>query len=432
MKKLSLVTLMTAAGLLSSTAAHAGYDFFNELFRVEGFGTLGAYQSNNNDVRARPDARARAGSEGDLRFDGDTILAVQGTVNPNGPIKGVIQMVSHKKIDGTTLDGSWRPLTEWGYLAWNVTPELNIKAGRVVAPLFLMSDSRNLGYSQTAVRPPQTVYQINPITNLDGLTGTWDTALGDATMSLTGIYGKTSVAVEAGQFKINQIFGGAFKVSQGDWTGRVAYAHMAADVNLTSTNQAQYAGIQGLGFCANCATEVAERAKLNHVKVKMFSYGAIYEHDDYVAQAEFVNRFGDTTLAPDVSGWYVQLAKRWGEWTPYVRYGEIATKDSMALQATGGANAGQQAVINSLNESLIFGKVNRSELALGARWDFSPKLALKAEYNMYKINNPLYGKTTVVTYPLFTPQLQSTPQATAFDGDQGRVHLMTLNLDFIF
>lgn len=420
MKKLSLVTLMTAAGLLSSTAAHAGYDLFGDWFRVEGFGTLGAYQSNNDDVRVRPDARARAGSEGDLRFDGDTILAVQGTVNPNGALKGVIQMVSHKKIDGTTYDGNWRPLTEWAYLGWDITPEFNWKAGRVVAPLFMMSDTRNLGYSQIAVRPPQTVYQLNPITNLDGTTANWDIQAGDALMTLTGMYGKSSVANSSGAFKAGKIYGGALKANKGDWTARVGVTYFRdIEVTLTAPLQAQYTALRNNGSCANCATEVDSAIPLSGVALKMLSYGLTWEHDDYTVQAEYVNRFGNSLAAPDTKGWYVQASKRLGDWTPYVRYGELNNYDSINLLP----NAGALALYNSAK---VFGDATRSETAIGLRWDLAPKVALKAEYNMYKVQNPLVGTGPVINYQI------GSAAATRFAGDNGRVHMMTLNLDFIF
>lgn len=420
MKKLSLVTLMTAAGLLSSTAAHAGYDLFGEWFRVEGFGTLGAYQSNNDDVRVRPDPRARAGSEGDLRFDGDTLLAVQGTVNPNGPLKGVIQMVSHKKIDGTTYDGNWRPLTEWAYLGWDVTPEFNWKAGRVVAPLFMMSDTRNLGYSQIAVRPPQMVYQINPITNLDGTAANWDLRAGETLLTLTGMYGKSSVANSSGRFKADKIYGGAIKANKGDWTARAGITYFNnVGVTMTPALQASYNTLRSIGICTTCLSELDGKAPLSDVHIKMLSYGLTWEHDDYTVQAEYVNRFSNSLAAPDTKGWYIQGSKRIGDWTPYVRYGELNNYDSVNLQP----NIGLLAVYNNAK---LFGDATRSELALGVRWDFAPKVALKAEYNMYKIQNPAVGSGPAIYYSF------PSSQATSFAGDNGRVHLVTLNLDFIF
>jgi hypothetical protein len=424
MKKLTLVTLMTAAGLLSPKA-HAGYDLFNDWLRVDGFGTVGAYQSDNENVRYKADTRARAGSEGDIRMDGDTLLGLQGTINPTGPVKGVIQMVSHKKIDGTTYDSSWRPLTEWAYVGWDVTPEVNVKVGRVVAPLFMISDSRSLGYSQTAVRPPQVVYQANPITNLDGITSTWDHTFGETAYTLTGLVGKSSVATSSGAFTVNRMFGGSLKAVKGDWTGRVGYTQFDADVTLTPKFRATYdAVVDGYLGCTNCTAVMAAAAPLNHVKVKMLTAGMAYEHDDYTVQAEYVTRWGTTLAAPDIRGWYVQGAKRINDWTPYLRYGETNVVDYPGFQNAAGS-------FKALNQSVVFGNSTRNELAFGARWDFAPKLALKFEYAMIQMAYP-----TSATAGIVGPALDTTSTNTAllnnFNADQGRLRVLTVNLDFVF
>ncbi|MBI5925151.1 MAG: hypothetical protein HY836_06090 [Aquabacterium sp.] len=419
MNKRALVTLMTAAGLLSSSAAHAGYDF-GDWLSVAGFGTIGAYQSDTDNVRYKADNRARAGSEGDIRMDGDTILAVQGTVNPTGQLKGVVQLVSHKKIDGTTYDGSWRPLTEWAYLGWAASPDLHIKLGRVVAPLFMISDARNLGYAQTAVRPFQVMYGLNPITNLDGSTVSWDQHLGNTDLTWTGLYGKTSVATASGAYRINKVFGGALKATHGDWTGRVGYTHFDLDLTLTPTYMASYDFLRSRTSpaCDNCTSVIAERTPLSGIKVKMLTAGMLYEHEAYAVQAEFTTRLGNSLAVPDTKGWYVQTSRRWDAWTPYLRYGEMTIADHPGLTGTA-------PYVATSNEKVLFGNATRKEWGLGVRWDFAPKVALKLDYTML-----------TSTFPNSTAGVISPPTAggslNEFDKDKGQVNVITLNLDFVF
>lgn len=418
------VLILLLGGWMPS--AHAAYDLWGERLRIEGFGTLGAYQSDNDHVRVRPDSRARAGSEGDLRFDGDTLLAMQGTIHPNGPIKGVVQLVSHKKIDATTYDGSWRPLTEWAYVGWDASPEINLKVGRVVAPLFMMSDTRNLGYAQIAVRPPQTVYQLNPITHLDGAALSWDARFGQTLLNFSGLYGRSSVANSSGRFTANRIYGGAIKATHGNWTARTGVTQFdRVRVAMTAPFRALYNDIRTLPYCANCAATLERDAPLDNFSLKTLSYGLAWEPSNYQVQAEIVNRLGSSLTAPDTYGWYVQAAQRLGSWTPYVRVGKLKNYDTVDLQAAAGAPVQVQSTLAMLNGRKIFGEATRSELALGVRWDIAPKLDLKLEYNRYKAYYPRHGSGVVINYP-------DTTQATAFEGDKGRVSLMTLTLDFIF
>lgn len=416
MKKLRLISLMMAAGLLG-TAAHAGYGLFNDGLRIDGFGTVGAFQADNDEVKVKADSRQKLGSQNNLRFDGDTLLAAQATVNPAGPLKGVWQMVSHRKVDGTGDDGNWRPLTEWAYLGWDVTPTINWKVGRVVAPLFLMSDTRNLGYAQTSVRPPLTMYQLNPITNLDGTTAAWDHKVGAMALNVLGMYGKTAVDVPTGNIDVHRVYGGAFKAAQGGWTGRIAYAHFEADVTVRdATLNSLLTTLQTL------APDVAAtRTPTQGIQIDMFTCALQYEHDHYMLQAEHVHRFGNSMLTPDVTGWYVQGARRMGEVTPYVRWGQMRNTESSPNVNGLGPLAGLR-----LDEKRLFGRGDRNELALGARWDLAPKLALKFEYAMIKVLHPLDGSHSAsIYYP--TPS-----QASAFNGEHGRVNQLTLNLDFIF
>ena len=85
-----------------------------------------------------------------------------------GPIKGVVQLVA-KQDD----QGSQKPKFEWAYLGWDINTSMNLKIGRVVAPVFMTSDMRNVAFAQTMARPMNTVYQMNPITNTDGANFKW-------------------------------------------------------------------------------------------------------------------------------------------------------------------------------------------------------------------------------------------------------------------
>ena len=69
----------------------------------------------------------------------------------NGKVKGVLQLLSKK-----TLENTYRPTVQWAYLDWQASRDLNLKLGRTVSPIFLLSDYSNLNYSQTMARPPST------------------------------------------------------------------------------------------------------------------------------------------------------------------------------------------------------------------------------------------------------------------------------------
>ena len=416
MNKRCLLALTTLAGLLSPLA-HA-IDI-GDTFTIEGFGTVGGYKSDDPDVKFRADSRQEMGNTGEWRFDGDTLFAAQATLNAHGPVKGVVQMLSHK-----IRTQNWRPLTEWAYIAWDITPFVSWKVGRVIAPIFLMSDTRNLAYAQTSVRPPQSLYQINPITNLDGTTVAWDHKAAGIDFNLSAMFGRTAVSTSAASFKIPKIWGGAIKANKGHWTARAGYSCFELETTLSSANAALLTGLrasEGPGY-SNFAT-VIDRSTPLAFTGKLMTLALHYDDGNYSVQTEAVKRLSPSLVTPDIKGWYIQGAKRFGDWTPYMRLGQLRLIEGNPGFAGTGSGPSPDVIAATatlLNESRIFGKSNRDEKGIGVRWDFASKLALKAQYDWYSIKAPRYGKNATVSYDI---------PNTAFDG---HVNVLTINLDYIF
>lgn len=413
MKLRPLLTLLILSGMLSQTA-HA-FDI-NDKLRLEGFGTLGAFQADSRDAMVRADSREKTGSQHDLRFDADSVLAAQITVNPTGPLKAVAQFVSKQDYKG-----SFRPKTEWAYVGWDATSTLNVKVGRVVAPVFMTSETRNIGFAQIMARPMNTVYQINPITNVDGGNFKWNTRLGDNELGLEGMAGRASVANSLGTFDSKRSFGLGAHYTVGPWTLRAGLSSFKIDVD-SPTIAAQLATIKASPACSNCSGVIDDRFGMNGIKVEIQTLGVLYDDDDYIAQAEFATRPTTSTLIPETQGWYVMAGKRINAWTPYVMAGEFkVTESNLGLQAAAPVAA---AAIQFYNDSLFgLGNSHRKQIGAGVRWDFAPKLALKFQWDQYKVSSPNVSKNVIVDYPI------SATSPTPFGG---KVNSLTLNLDFIF
>lgn len=79
-------------------------------------------------------------------------------------LTAVVQAVSQQRYDNT-----FTPEIEWANLKYAITPNLSIRAGPVVLPTFLSSDTQNVGYVNPWVRTPSEVLVQLPITNSDGV-----------------------------------------------------------------------------------------------------------------------------------------------------------------------------------------------------------------------------------------------------------------------
>lgn len=411
MKLRPLFALLVVQGLCTTQAG--AYDF-GDYLRVEGFGTLGAFKANDPVATVRADPRQKNGSLGyHTRYDADTLLAAQATINPMGPIKGVVQVVSKQDYQG-----SQKPQVEWAYVGWDVNSSLNVKAGRVVAPVFMTSETRNVAFAQTMARPLNTVYQINPITNVDGANFKWNTRINDDDFGIEGMAGSSSVSNSLGVFEAKNMWGLGAKYATGPWTVRAGVTNLKIDIK-SQTIATQIAALSGSAACSNCSTVIPNRFGMSDVDMGLQTIGVSFDNDDYIAQAEFASRSSSSALAAKAEGWYIMAGKRINNWTPYFMLGQFKfVEDDLGLQP---AAAPATATIKFYNDSMAgLGKGNRVQMGAGVRWDFAPKFALKAQWDQYDIQLPSIGKNVVVDYAI---------PSTTFDG---RVHSLTLNLDFVF
>lgn len=416
MKLRPLLALLVLNGVLGQ-AAYA-YDLDDNV-RLEGFGTLGAFKADDPIASVHADPRQKTGSVNDVRLDADTLLAAQVTVNPNGALKGVMQFVSKQDAYGSI----W-PKIEWAYLGWDVNASLNVKAGRVVAPVFMTSETRNVAFAQIMARPMNTVYQMNPITNANGVNFKWNTRIGEHEFGLEGVAGQSSVTNTTAKYEAKQLYGLAARYTQGPWTLRAGITEVKADVTLSPAVAAKIAAFEASPACSNCTAVLNDRLVLKDAKVRVQAIGALYDDDTYIFQAEYATRPSTSILAPHTKGWYAMAGRRIHAWTPYVMLGQFkVTEGDLGLLPTAPAYA---TAIQFYNDSSVgLGRGDRKQIGAGVRWDFAPKLALKVQWDQYKVAHPTYGTNPALSYDIPAPPAM----ASAFDG---KVNSLALNLDFIF
>lgn len=410
------------ASLLGVQAVHAVE--LTEWLRLDGFGTLSAYQADDPVAGVRADQRtSQVTSNKKWRWDGDSQLTTQFTVNPNGEFRGVLQLLAKDDVDKR-----FRPRVEWAYGSWDVTPSLNLKLGRVVAPVFLLSDTRNVGYAQTPVRPVNTVYQVNPVTSIDGLNLNWSTDLGGGTLGVEAAVGKTDISLTNGQIKINRYTSAALRWNQGPLTLRVGRSDFELDGTLPSTQAALATLASGATGCTNCAAVFADRFRFNGIKGSIDTAALLLELGDFALQSEWARRPSNSTLIPDTSAWYLQASYRVGAWTPYAVLGSLKfSEPALGLQTAPGAPPSATAA-NAAFDLFLQNRNDRDIRQVGVRWDFRENFALKLQFeSMKQTRPPFLGINSVVATPNVPPI--GTYTGPAFDG---KVNLISVNLDFVF
>lgn len=394
---------------------------------VSGFGTVGAFRADSPVATVRGDNRVSSGSQDNTVFDQDSLLGVQANLNQGHPVNAGFQFISKKDIDATS-----RPRVQWAYLGWQPTEEFNFKLGRSVAPVFLMSDFRDVYYSQITVRPPGGVYYLNPITYNDGVSGLWEKYMDGGTLSIEGYVGKTDVEVASGDVDVPRQYAISAKWVKHGFTIRAAAGVAKVDfVPTPGGNAAQLLGViqnaQALGLCSNCDAVNQAQLFTKGIGNRLYSLSMAWEKDGYTLQGEYMTRKTDSLILGSASGWYLLGARRFGDFTPYILLSYMTPgNETLGLTATPPANPGaaQAAYLRGLavaNATNVYGPYARDQNGFGVRWDCYKNTALKFQYERYAVKNTQWGSTGTVTFPI--------GPASAFDG---KINAYTLNLDFIF
>lgn len=423
MKSRQIYPLVLAGISALAFNASARADDLSDWIKFDGFGTIGTYKGNSNVAGVRTDQRQSIYSLKDWRFDGDSQASLQATLNPHGQFKAVLQVISKKDINGSN-----KPTVEWAYLSYPITSEVDFKVGRTVAPIFIMSDYRNLNYAQTTVRPQSEIYQVNPITYQDGVTARWDKRVGSGNMQLEGFFGKTKVSVTGGDIDLSRVKGLSLKWAQDSWSVRGGYSWYNASL-VAPTVEGNIKTLSSLPsvVCTNCLSELAAAAPIKAITAKIATLGATFDNGEWIAQAEWAKRDTNTVVISKVSGWNALLGYRYGDFTPYIGTGSYSV-DSSKTNLTPGpfAPAAVKAQLNYLNQSFLgVGDPSRDVMSVGVRWDFAKNLALKAQLESMKMKVPAVGASS--GFQSYATSMLGVPNN--FDG---RVSMFTVNLDFVF
>ncbi|MEL4179827.1 hypothetical protein [Roseateles sp. PN1] len=401
---------------LPLAAAADDQDDGSQRFELSGFGTLAAYRGGSDVVGVKPDPRTPNLSNGDWRTNGDTRLAGQVRWQVSERLEAVMQVLVQDDIAKRM-----RPRTEWAYIGWSPAPAWTLRLGRQTLPFFLVSETRNVGYAQTALRPMNTVYSINPGAAVDGLNLTWtgDALGGLLSLDLGG--GTARVDLSSGSIDINRSTVLVGNWRRGNWQLRAGVSAYAVD--LTNSGAATLLKPPG---CANCNEVLAPRAALSS-EGRLTYLGLVWQAHDWTLTAEAALRDSNSLLVAKQAGWYVQASRRIGAWTPYASVGQTTYRESpLGLQAVPNS---PPALVQGLKilDTYLQSPFDRRVIQVGVRLDLGEHWALKFQQDFWTATRDRStGRAAELS--LNAPPL-GPPLQKSWDG---HANMSTISLDFVF
>ena len=380
------------AALAQSDGATAGQPGF----QFNGFGTVAAVGVDSpDDWGFRRELTQPARRDSGLRFDTDTRLGLQADWRASAQWEFVGQLVLKPRPPEETNQES---VTE-AFVAWRPSADWTLRLGRTSPDLFLLADSRNVGFSYPWIRPNVEFYGWVPIRQLDGMDVTRQWSLGDARWRAKLFGGRSTVTFAdsedfADRARINQFVGGTLAMDSGAWT-------LKATVARAKTRPFDEAGLQQARAALDQIAMLPVPAVAQQAAVLRDSFpagtlvthysalSAAWDAAPWQLQAEVSRIDGNFATSRAWYG-YASAARRFGEATTVFAMAGVARSSHAAVpepdwtaaltpivgpQLAAGAQLAGASVAQSTNGALE----DEHSVSLGMRYDLGPQLALKAQ-----------------------------------------------------
>lgn len=348
-----LALALALAALLPLSAAAQDAD---GMFSFSGFATLGVVHSTEDKADFVPlNPPTGAGHTASWSTTPDSRVAAQVDAKFTDRFSGVVQVISEYGVRN-----SYRPDVELAHLKYAFTPALAIRAGRMIGPMFMLSEYQKVGYAVPWVRPPAEVY--NNAISLDGVDLTYKFNVGDVALTVQAAAGSAN----ENTFEISDARVLNAHAEFGSTTLFASYNTVRVDVinpQLTSL----------LGYYRPSLSALADRYEVKNDKVTFASVGYAYDPGSWFARAEVTRTSGEQNLLTKTTNMYASAGRRLGAFTPYATYAKVNVDSPTSIGAAD--------PIGVINAGLASGNEARQSLTIGSRWDFRESAAMKLEFS---------------------------------------------------
>jgi hypothetical protein len=387
-------------------------------FSFSGFGTLSEVHSSEDkaDFTSTTFKPNGAGSSNDWSAGVDSLIAAQVTANFTPQLSAVVQVISEENFDN-----SYRPHVEWANIKYQFTPDFSVRVGRTALPVFMVSDSREIGYANPWVRPPIEVYNLVPITSNDGVDASYRIAIGAATNTFQLTAGQsdskfpaaTGIGAGTAQARAVRTFVDTFE--HGSATVHFNYGQTRLTIPEFAPlfDAFRQFGPEGIA--------IADKYAVDKRLVTFLGMSATYDPGKWFVMGEW-GRVNTHSVLGESTGWYGTGGYRFGKITPYLTYAQVKADSnrsdpgltvSALPPSLGGPATGLNAVLNSVLGSIAV----QNTVSVGGRWDFAKSAALKLQLDHINLGAGSAG-TLVDLQPGFQPG--------------GKLNVVSVTIDFVF
>ncbi|SIS18773.1 hypothetical protein SAMN05878276_3072 [Aquipseudomonas alcaligenes] len=293
----------------------------------------------------------------------------------------------------------WKANLEWAYLSWQSTDNLMVRVGRLRTPVYMYSESIDVGFSYPWLRLPDEVYSQVQLSNYEGADLVYNLPLSFATLSFQlagGIAKNRDYYIYDEEFDIDydNVFGSSVSLATNDFgTFRVGYVE--ADINTEIAGS--FTDIFG-------NPDTATLLSLDKDKGKFTSVGYQYDNGTWLTANEWTSRVIENDGSNSTDSFYLMGGRRFGDFLAHVTYAQLDEDDG-----------------------------RQSSWTLGLNYNILPTVVLKGEYKRVDTTGGYDGVFVRNAQELYdntvyerTNGLAGVP-ARNYDGD-----IISAGIDFVF
>jgi hypothetical protein len=337
------------AAILSMVGCAASADGITT--SISGYGTVGGTFTSDGSNAYVHNSTEFSGASNSFDVGLDSRIGVQAVVSFDPQWSVTVQ--EEAKLRGNT---AFDPGTEWLYAQYQPDSDVKLRLGRVVLPVFLVSDTIDVGYAVPWFHAPNDVYASEIFNYLDGGQALWQHTLGPLHLNVEISYGSNDATFSAdglsGTADSKSTFNAAASISWRNLLVRYAETDLrtAFSVALTTTTR--------------LTVDLHDR---------FHCVGLEYDDGKAVVMSEWAKR--DENNLPGLNEpltreivWYVAAGWRFGKFTPLVMRSTVdlgAALENPAVESSTWAASLRYDVVRNVDLKL---QVTRPQAANGIYW----------------------------------------------------------------
>ena len=352
--KYSLSACIGAAALVIGLPSQA-----QDKIEWSGFGNIAAGMTTGSDDQL-------FGYDNDLDFNPETLCTPGKKASLSDKLTVTTQLMSRGSDD---FDLG----VEWAYLQYQLSDSTSVNMGKLRLPLYIYSDSLDVGYSYHWLRTPQSVYRV-AFDNYTGVSVQHNAFVGDFIFNTQVIAGTVKDDVEAGgsnlsQAELNNLIGFNASAIYNNLTMRIAY-YQTNDTNIHLQEiDTLLTSLEQIG-----AGSVASELEASEDKGAFAGVGFMYDNFNWFVGAEYTQLEVENSYIPKQRSSYITAGKRFENWSLHATLGQTDDKIVDAEQRFTVPAPQLQAIVNQV----LGGVVNEATYSsVGVNFNVAPGAVFK-------------------------------------------------------